>query len=140
MKSCAPDAPCPCGAVAESTKGKRSAAAYLQCCGRFLEGGAVAPDAEHLMRSRYTAFVLEREAYLLVSWHASHRPASIAFEPGVKWLGLDVRAHTPIDADRAQVEFVARSKSPGMAAVRLHERSRFVREQGQWLYVDGDML
>mgnify|MGYP002133831748 CR=1 FL=1 len=48
----------------------------------------------------------------------------------------DVRAHTPIDADHARVEFVARSKAPGMAAVRLHERSRFVCEQGQWLYVE----
>ena len=113
---------------------------YGECCGRYLESDNSAPDARVLMRSRYSAFVLEREAYLLASWHASFRPPSIAFEPGVKWLGLDVRMHTPTDADHAVVEFVARSKSPGAAAVRLHERSRFVREAGQWLYLDGDQL
>jgi SEC-C motif-containing protein len=123
-----------------SSKGKSTAVVYAECCGRFIEGGAAAPDAASLMRSRYSAFVLEREAYLLSCWHPSYRPASIAFEPGVKWLGLDVRAHTSTDTDRAVVEFVARSKSPGAAALRLHERSRFVREAGQWLYLDGDQL
>lgn len=123
-----------------SSKGKSTALSYADCCGRFIECADAAPDAASLMRSRYSAFVLEREAYLLSSWHASYRPPSIAFEPGVKWLGLDVRMHTPTDADHAVVEFVARSKSPGAAAVRLHERSRFVREDGQWLYLDGDQL
>lgn len=92
------------------------------------------------MRSRYSAFVLEREAYLLSSWAASHRPEGIAFEPGVKWLGLDVRAQRQTSATTAQVEFVARQKPLQGPAVRLHERSRFVCEQGRWLYVDGDAL
>ena len=140
MKHCSPTDACPCGKSTVSSKGKSTAVVYAECCGRFIEGGTGAPDAASLMRSRYSAFVLEREAYLLSSWHASYRPASIAFEPGVKWLGLDVRMHTPTDADHAVVEFVARSKSPGAAAVRLHERSRFVREAGQWLYLDGDQL
>ena len=50
-----------------------------------------APDAESLMRSRYTAFVQQRADYLLATWHASTRPAELDFEPGLKWLGLDVR-------------------------------------------------
>ena len=92
------------------------------------------------MRSRYSAFVLEREAYLLSSWSASHRPESIAFEPGVKWLGLEVRLHRQTGEATAIVEFVARQKPVQGSAVRLHERSRFVCEHGRWWYVDGDAL
>lgn len=94
------------------------------------------------MRSRYSAFVLERAPYLLTTWHASHRPASIEFEAGVKWLGLEVRDFQPPTLehpDKAQVEFVARQKPASGSAVRLHERSRFVCEGGQWLYLDGDL-
>jgi SEC-C motif domain protein len=115
------------------------------CCGRFIDHleDMPAPDAESLMRSRYTAFVLERADYLLATWHASHRPEAIDFDPDVKWLGLEVRRHRVLDATHAEVEFVARQKCPGTAAVRLHERSRFVKDgvaPGRWYYVDGDLL
>ena len=92
------------------------------------------------MRSRYSAFVLEREAYLLNSWAASQRPERIAFDTGVKWLGLDLRSHRSTGDASAEVEFVARQKPVHGAAVRLHERSRFVLEAGHWLYVDGELL
>ncbi len=124
---------CPCG-----RQHQKKTLSYGQCCGRWLESESPAPDAESLMRSRYCGFVLEREAYLLKTWYASHRPARIEFDSGIKWLGLDVRTHTQDDATHAQVEFVARQKPASGAAVRLHERSRFVREAGAWLYVDGD--
>ncbi len=88
------------------------------------------------MRSRYSAFVLEDAAWLLATWHASTRPAQIDFEPGAQWLGLDVRRYRPMDADHAEVEFVARYRVAGRA-VRMHETSRFVRERGHWAYVDG---
>ena len=95
------------------------------------------------MRSRYTAFVLERADYLLATWHISRRPMTIEFDPNVKWLGLEVRQHRLLDATHAEVEFVARQKNTGMAAVRLHERSRFMKDDdapGRWYYVDGDLL
>jgi SEC-C motif-containing protein len=122
---------------------------YGACCGRWLEdaaqappsaGRALPPDAESLMRLRYSAFVLERESYLLHSWAASQRPERIEFDPATKWLGLDVRSQRLTGAHTAEVEFVARQKPPGGAALRLHERSRFVCEAGRWLYVDGDAL
>lgn len=91
------------------------------------------------MRSRYSAFVLALHDYLLATWHASTRPADLgADEPGLKWLGLEVKRHQQQDDDHATVEFVARSKLGGRAH-RLHETSRFVREQGCWYYVDGDI-
>jgi SEC-C motif domain protein len=120
---------CPCG----------RSATFEACCGRFLGTGVPAPDAETLMRSRYTAFVRGDTAHLVATWHASTRPVSIELDAGVKWLGLDVKRHTPIDGAHAEVEFVARSRVQGRGQ-RLHERSRFVREDGHWLYVDGDLL
>lgn len=92
------------------------------------------------MRSRYTAYVLGRSDHLLATWHPEQRPPSLQLEPGLKWLGLEVREHRQPDASHAQVEFVARYRVAGRA-VRLHERSRFVRgADGCWSYVDGDQL
>ena len=139
MKRLTPAQPCPCGGVSTSKVSKPLS--YGQCCGRWLEAdathGPFAPDAHHLMRSRYSAFVLEREDYLRATWQASHRPATIEFDPGVKWLGLEVRDFCSTGADTAEVEFVARQKPLSGQAVRLHERSRFVLEGGRWLYLDG---
>jgi SEC-C motif-containing protein len=109
---------------------------FEACCARYLDHDTPAPDAESLMRSRYSAFVLCREPYLLGTWHPSTRPVSLGLEPGVKWLGLEVRLHKVIDEDHAEVAFVARSRLGGRAQ-RLQEHSRFVREDGRWLYVDG---
>jgi SEC-C motif-containing protein len=122
--------PCPCGTDKP----------FDDCCGRHIEGRETAPTAEALMRSRYSAYVLRREDYLLATWHASTRPAmlGLADEAPPKWLGLDVRRDEQQDADHAIVEFVARYKVNGRAR-RLHETSRFVREDGCWYYVDGDL-
>jgi SEC-C motif-containing protein len=117
---------CPCGSGEE----------YAKCCGRFVEGGEAAQTAEQLMRSRYTAYVLHQEAYVKATWHAATRPLdAVTEDDGVKWLGLEVRRHLP-DGDKATVEFVARYKLGGRAH-RLHEISRFVREEEKWFYVEG---
>ncbi|HZX32722.1 MAG TPA: YchJ family metal-binding protein [Rhodocyclaceae bacterium] len=119
---------CPCG----------SGKAYGACCGRCHEGEP-APTAEALMRSRYSAFVLGLADYLLATWHASTRPERLDLneEPAPKWLGLEVKRHQPQDDSHAVVEFVARYRVGGRGQ-RLHETSRFVREEGRWFYVDGE--
>jgi SEC-C motif-containing protein len=116
---------CPCGG-----------AAYASCCGRF-HAGAVAETAEQLMRSRYSAYVLGLSDYVHATWQVSTRPvqADLAHDAGCKWLGLEVRNHAS-EGDAATVEFVARYKTDGRAH-RLHEISRFVREDGRWFYLDG---
>ncbi len=121
---------CPCGSNEK----------YTDCCGRYLHGGEAAPTAETLMRSRYTAYTLGREDYLLATWHRSTRPASLelASEPRSKWLGLEVVRHEQPNQDHAVVEFVARYKVSGRAH-RLHEISSFVCEAKRWFYVDGDI-
>ena len=130
-----PDALCPCG----RTTAKGRPLAFADCCGRWLDQSV--PDAESLMRSRYSAFVREDAAYLLATWHPSTRPASLDFDAGTRWLGLQVRSRRVVDDTHAEVEFVARSRPAGSGpAMRLHERSRFVREDGRWYYVDGDLL
>ena len=89
------------------------------------------------MRSRYTAYVMVRNSYLLASWHESTRPLSLSVEAErTKWTGLQVLRHEQQDETNASVEFIARYKVNGRAQ-RLHELSRLVREDGQWLYVDG---
>jgi len=92
------------------------------------------------MRSRYCAFVLCNEPYLLATWHPRTRPASIPFNANQKWLGLSVVDARVTGDNSAEVEFVARSRVSNAAAVRQHERSRFVREAGRWFYVDGEVV
>ncbi len=121
--------PCPCGRPT----------GYHRCCGPLHEGAAAA-DAEALMRSRYSAYVLKREDYLLTTWHPSTRPASLKLvdqHPAPTWLGLEVKRHQQ-EGEHASVEFVARLRYGGGKAQRMHEISRFVREHGRWYYLDGE--
>ena len=132
---------CPCGRTSAdpARPAKAQPLSFSTCCGQYLNKNLVAPDAETLMRSRYTAFVLQRADYLLATWHTSTRPTTLDFAPSTKWLGLEVRLHRVLDADHAEVEFVARCREAGRAT-RLHERSRFVRESGCWFYLNGDQF
>ncbi len=127
---------CPCG----RRDVRLRPVSLASCCGRYLNDFAncAAPDAELLMRSRYSAFVLGRVEYLLATWHPTHRPAELTLEPATKWLGLEVKAYRVLTADRAEVAFVARSALNGRAT-RLQENSRFVLEDGRWFYTDGDL-
>ena len=123
--------PCPCG----------NPTGYKSCCGRRHDGQP-AISAEQLMRARYSAYVLKRDDFLLASWHASSRPASLdlaAQQPPPTWLGLDIRQHHDADENHASVEFVARYRLGGGRAQRQHETSRFVREDGRWYYLDGQL-
>ena len=132
--------PCPCGRT--NTKPKGEVLTFDACCGPY-HAGLAAPDAECLMRSRYSAFVRGNVPYLLATWHHSQSPARLALDTAAQWLGLEIKQHritVPGTAEEtAEVEFVARYRVGGKA-VRQHERSRFVREEGRWYYVDGDML
>jgi SEC-C motif-containing protein len=120
--------PCPCG----------SGSSYAHCCGAWHAGAnrLQAPSPQALMRSRYSAHVLGLVDYLLDTWHPSTRPTSLELEPALKWLGLEVKRELLESPNQGRVEFVARSKLAGRVH-RLHETSRFVREAGQWFYVDG---
>lgn len=124
------DSSCPCG----------SGRVFADCCQQYVNRRRFPDTAEQLMRSRYTAYVLGAEDYLLGTWHVSTRPVRLGLADAVpvKWLGLEVlriEAGGPGDT-YGVVEFIARCKPAGRAQ-RLHEISRFVREDGHWFYLDG---
>ncbi|MFI2377698.1 YchJ family protein [Streptomyces sp. NPDC018964] len=118
---------CPCGLPE----------AYEDCCGRFHSGAATAPTAERLMRSRYCAFVRRDGAYLLRTWHPRTRPERIDFDPGMRWTGLEVLDTSDGSAFHSTGTVTFRASYRGGS---LHERSRFERVDGAWVYVDGEFL
>jgi SEC-C motif-containing protein len=123
---------CPCG----------SGQAYSDCCGRFIEGNELPTTPEQLMRSRYTAYCLNNDTYIIGSWHPSTRPGSLAEDnaASVKWIELKVlNAPVPAESEsRATVEFMARCKVGGKAE-KMHETSEFIREDGRWYYLSGQV-
>jgi SEC-C motif-containing protein len=121
---------CPCG----------TATVYDQCCGRY-HRGAPAPTAEALMRSRYTAYAMGDMRYLEHSWHPDTRPRHVRENLARRWIRLDV-LHTEggglLDQE-GTVEFDAHHLDDGDDEPQvLHERSRFVRLDGRWTYLDGE--
>ena len=110
---------------------------FEACCQPILTG-APAESAEALMRSRFTAYALGDSDYLLKSWHPTTRPPNIDLNPDQKWLGLKIKDTTTGDQE-SYVEFVARFKIDGRGH-RLHERSRFLKEDQDWFYVDGELM
>jgi SEC-C motif domain protein len=120
--------PCPCGL----------AATYDDCCGRLHRGQAAAATPEQLMRSRFSAYAVGDEPYLRQTWHPSTRPAVLDLDPAIRWLGLEILDSTdggPFGGE-AIVEFRARYLRSGRPG-ELRERSRFVRHERAWTYVDG---
>ena len=114
---------------------------YDDCCARFHRGDADAPTAEQLMRSRYSAFVVMDPAYLLRTWHASTRPGSMGLDSDMQWRRLDILNTAkggPLDTT-GTVEFAAHYRLDGERGLQ-RELSRFLREDKQWFYVDGDVL
>ena len=122
-------AQCPCGAPLP----------LHQCCGRVHAGTAPAATAEALMRSRYSAFALGDRAYLLRSWHPTTRPADLTLDPGRRWTHLEILSTTGGGLLHAEgtVEFRAHYRTADGRPGSMHETSRFVRENGHWVYLDG---
>ncbi|MBB3190713.1 YchJ family protein [Halomonas cerina] len=116
---------CPCG----------SGRPLADCCARH-HAGEPAPTPEALMRSRYSAFVLDLTDYLLATWHASTRPAELAANGATDWKRLEV-LESGEEGERGWVHFRATFREGRRWAV-LEESSRFVREGGGWFYLDGN--
>jgi SEC-C motif-containing protein len=121
--------PCPCG------RGQ----AYDRCCGPLHRGERDAATAEQLMRSRYAAYAVGDGAYLLRSWAAATRPDHVVIDTETTWTGLTVVASTGgamLDTE-GTVTFDAHHRTAGRDGV-LHERSRFSRDDGRWVYLGPD--
>lgn len=120
-----PPSDCPCGLPAS----------YADCCGRLHDGRAQAVTAEQLMRSRYSAFVVGDAAYLLRTWAADQRPATLRLDDDRTWTGLQVLGHTGGSAFHTEgtVAFCASYREAGRDGEQ-RENSRFVRADGAWVY------
>jgi SEC-C motif domain protein len=118
---------CPCGTDQP----------YAACCGPLHAGETVATTAVQLMRSRYAAYVLGDAAHLVRTWHPRNRPDPLEVAPDPGWLRLEVLGTMDggEDDQTGEVEFVARHLDGP-----LHERSRFVRRAGRWVYLDGSLI
>ncbi len=123
---------CPCGTQQP----------YDNCCGRYISEKHIAPDAESLMRSRYTAYQRGDVAWLIASWHKSQRSADLAQQLSAsfaetQWMGLNIISHSyNNDSNEAFVTFFARYCEKNQSSA-IYERSRFIREEQRWYYVDG---
>ncbi|WP_297198662.1 YchJ family protein [uncultured Pluralibacter sp.] len=123
---------CPCGNALE----------YSACCQRYLSGAQPAPTPSHLMRSRYTAFVKKNADYLIATWHPDCNPQALRAEleqgfAGTEWLGLTIFSAEPGQHENEGfVSFVARYRD-GQKSGAIIERSRFLKENEQWYYIDG---
>lgn len=116
---------CPCG----------SGLAYEACCAPCHRGAPAASPAA-LMRSRYCAFILDLTDYLLASWHPQTRPKTLAPDPSTRWVRLEI-LECGEQGDEGHVHFRATCREGRRWAV-LEEHSRFRREAGRWLYLDGN--
>ena len=121
---------CPCG----------TGLTYDACCGGLHRGERAAVTAEELMRSRYAAYAVGDSDYLFRSWHPRTRPPEVFRPDGTEWVGLQiVEATGGRTDDEGVVEFRASYRGADGRTDVLHERSRFVRRAGRWVYLDGDM-
>ncbi|MCB1724540.1 MAG: YchJ family protein [Gammaproteobacteria bacterium] len=125
---------CPCGSGHE----------YESCCQPYIEGTAIPPTAELLMRSRYSAYVRHAIDYLGETLHPDSRgdwdrEATRRWAENAGWQGLDIVATEAGDEgdDEGVVEFVARFEEDGRL-LQHRERSRFRRLRGRWYYLDGE--
>lgn len=120
---------CPCG----------TGLSYGECCHRFHSGELVAPTAEALMRSRFTAFSVGDSQYLLDTWDPETRPSELGLDVGIDFYRLDVLETTgggPFDST-GTVKFQAFYK--GLASGVQEEDSTFRKVNGAWVYSTGDV-
>ncbi len=121
---------CPCG----------SKKPFSSCCSPILEGHSKATTAEQLMRSRYSAYTLAKNKYLMNSWATETRPKDLDVEnETIQWLGLEIEECEKgrTEDEKGTVTFTARFLSSGHLC-QLHEKSRFVQRDHLWYYLDGE--
>ena len=117
---------CPCG----------SGRTFFSCCQPFLLGKEKPKTSLELMRSRYTAYTCRDDNYIKRTWYPSSRPKEpITTDAAIKWIRLQIIRHEENHQD-GLVEFIACCKVNGRAQ-KMHETSRFLRENDQWYYLDG---
>ncbi|PLX83889.1 MAG: hypothetical protein C0617_10210 [Desulfuromonas sp.] len=127
---------CPCGSGSD----------YIACCEPIIAGKKTAETAEELMRARYAAHVKVEIDFLYDSTHPEHREwydhkGTRVWAANSEWHGLEILGTTqgrPQD-EQGEVEFVARFRD-GKGLHNHHERGKFKKEEGRWLFTEGIMV
>jgi SEC-C motif-containing protein len=127
---------CPCGSGLD----------YAACCEPYISGVQKAPTAEALMRSRYSAYVTHAIPYILNTCDREANDSidekqTRAWSEGSTWLGLKIISVSSGGSDDAEgaVEFEATYEQDGLRDIH-HEKARFKKKDGVWLYIDGDIV
>lgn len=120
---------CPCG----------TNKVYSACCEPVVTQRKLAKTPEQLMRSRFSAYFCNHAEWIARSWLNNMEPESVAFDDDLKWLDLNIIDAPKADSDEGYVEFEARYLKKGKVKA-IHEKSRFIKQNNQWLYVDGEYL
>ena len=115
-----------------------SAIPFKQCCEPILVGNLKAVTAEILMRSRYSAYATHNADYLIATTHSSTRATHskneiLYWATSNQWQRLEI-----IRSTSTTVEFKAFYFNSNKQLQVHHEHSRFVEDNGEWMYVDGD--
>lgn len=112
---------------------------YGSCCGQYIHGKKVPETPEALMRSRYSANCRKAFKYLAETWHKETRPKKLGGSTGLDWVNLEV-IEAKVEADQAWIEFKATYDHGGHHTHSMHEKSRFLHQDGRWWYYDGEIL
>jgi SEC-C motif-containing protein len=126
--------PCPCA----------SKLTFDRCCEPYLTGKKQPETAEILMRSRFTAYAMGKADYLAATTATAEREKLDVEElerycRAVRCISLKVLSTErggPLD-ETGVVVFHAKLLINGKRMLHW-ERSRFVREEGRWVYLDGE--
>jgi len=112
---------------------------FQYCCAPILADHSLAATPEMLMRSRYTAFVLQDAAHLLNSWDYPFRPDTLPLEENVRWLSLTIDK-APLPSEEAQEGLVSYTATfiQNSMLIEMRENSVFVRRKDTWYYQEGD--
>jgi len=127
---------CPCG----------SGATYGDCCSPIIDGSTLAPTAEALMRSRYTAYVTGNVKHLGDTLDAAGKndfdaDSAKSWAESADWKGLEVVSVEKggVDDDDGIVEFIA-SYEVDEQLLQHHERAQFKKSGKRWEFVDGRVI
>ena len=113
---------------------------FTDCCGLYIEGGKTPPNAEALMRSRYTAYTLADMAYISKTMRGKpalgfNQDEARDWAQNVTWVDLEV-IRADGEENKAFVEFIA-TLIEKKKVKRIHEISEFECDQNVWIYTDG---
>lgn len=114
---------------------------YAICCGRYHKGKIHPPTAEALMRSRFSAYVLNNAQYIYRTWDQNTRPPlKVLREDNSQiFTQLEIISFTKggLHDETGTVEFIANYKLNDINDIhRHHENSYFVKQKNHWLYVN----